>query len=255
MYPSQWHRIYGDQTGESARRILLPLLERFDVSSMVEVGCGHGHWSRVALEHGIDEILAIDGPWNEQSKLLIDAGNYREADLGQPLDLGRRFDLAVCLEVAEHVAAEGAGNLVASLVKAADVILFGAAIPMQGGHGHINEQWPSYWRALFEPHGYEPFDLVRPVHWEDREVHYWYRQNAFVYVNRAAPLAIERAGLGASGGDLVPSTRGLLAPMDAVHPEKYEEVASYKSIAFKRLARNFPAWAARRLKSKLTGEG
>lgn len=247
MYPSEWHRIYGDRTGESARRILPPLVEQFAARSVVEIGCGHGHWAQVASENGVADLLAIDGPWNDREQLLVDRPSYREVNLGQPLALERRYDLAICLEVAEHVAADSAATLVRSLVDAAPVVLFGAAIPLQGGHGHINEQWPSYWRALFAELGYRPYDLVRPRHWQDRQIHYWYRQNCFVYVNQADAEATRRAASEAAETSL--------DLMDAVHPEKFEEVASYRSIAFKRFVNAFPDWAKRRLREKLTGRG
>lgn len=247
MYPAEWHRIYGEKTGESARRILPPLLERFHASSIVEIGCGNAHWSKAAMDSGIGDVLAVDGSWNDHSALLIDPANFREADLSQPLALGRRFDLAICLEVAEHVPESSAAALVRSICDAADVVLFGAAIPLQGGHGHINEQWPSYWRGLFGANGYEAFDLVRPVHWTDRAIHYWYRQNCFVYVNRMNDLATNRASPEASAG------KPLL--FDAVHPEKFEEVANYESIAGKRLARAFPRWLIRRLRERVSGVG
>jgi len=247
MYPAQWHQIFGDKTGESARRILPPLLDLFAVKSIVEIGCGNGHWTQVAIEHGIEDYAVVDGPWNDRSALLVDSGKFVEADLGEPLALSRRFDMAVCLEVAEHVRGDRAQVLVNSLCEAADVILFGAAIPYQGGYGHINEQWPSYWRNLFDQAGYVPFDLVRPKHWTDDAIHYWYRQNAFVYVSQRNESALSLARSDAGEGSLM--------LFDAVHPEKFAEIASYRSIVLKRLLRRLPPWFAMRVKQKLRGEG
>jgi hypothetical protein len=34
------------------------------------------------------------------------------------------------------------------------MVLFSAAIPAQGGTGHVNERWPGYSRALFAARGY-----------------------------------------------------------------------------------------------------
>jgi SAM-dependent methyltransferase len=247
MYPADWHKLYGDMTGESARRILPPLVELFSAKSLVEVGCGNGHWTQAGIDAGIGEYTVVDGPWNDRDHLLVDKAHFVEAVLEQPLDLGRRFDLAICLEVAEHVREESARTLIESLCKAADVVVFGAAIPLQAGYGHINEQWPSYWRAHFEALGYRPYDLVRPRHWTDRAIHYWYRQNMFVYVRAANKAATVTAGKAAHDFSL--------ALFDAVHPEKFEEVASYRSIAMKRLLRALPAWTQLRLRSKLDGHG
>ncbi len=82
------------------------------------------------------------------------------------------------------------------------MVLFSAAIPQQGGVGHINERWPSYWAGLFDEHGYGAFDLVRPAVWTDDRVEIWYRQNLLVFAKGHAtstrmldivhPLLLER---------------------------------------------------------------
>lgn len=245
MYPADWHRIYGDRTGQSARAILPPIVELFDISSVVEVGCGNAHWTQAAIDAGATDYTVVDGPWNDRTDLLVDKDRFVTADLAVPLELGRRYDLAICLEVAEHVAAPHADKVVKSLTDHADIILFGAAIPFQGGYGHINEQWPSWWREKFEAAGYEAFDLVRPRVWEDRSLHYWYRQNAFVYVRRSDEGAIAKAA-----ADERTLYHGRLF-FDAVHPEKFEEVASYEAIAMKRLLRRLPSWIGMRVKQRL----
>lgn len=247
MYPADWHKLYGDMTGESARRVLTPLVELFGAKSMVEVGCGNGHWTQAGIDAGISDYTVVDGPWNNRDHLLVDRANFVEARLEVPLVLPRRYDLAVCLEVAEHVRGDSAPTVVESLCNASDVVIFGAAIPLQGGYGHINEQWPSWWRPHFEALGYRPYDLVRPKHWNDRAIHYWYRQNMFVYVREANAEASRIAAAAQQAGSA--------ALFDAVHPEKFEEVASYRSIAMKRLVKALPAWLGTRMRSKMAGHG
>lgn len=66
----------------------------------------------------------------------------------------RRANLAICLEVAEHVPAAYADKLVSILAHISTrTLVFSAAPPGQGGHDHINEQPMPYWLAKFEPHG------------------------------------------------------------------------------------------------------
>lgn len=240
VYPAEWHRNFGAKTEASARAILPPLLRLVDARSLVEVGCGNAHWSKVARDCGVADYVVVDGPWNERSHLLVEADRFVEADLATPLALGRRFDMALCLEVAEHVAEASADTVVKSLCDASDVVVFGAAIPLQGGYGHINEQWPSWWRDRFARHGYRAFDLVRPSCWNDDTVHYWYRQNLFVYVNEAVADLLGKAAAAETAGG------GSTALMDSVHPEKFREVATYETISMKPLLRALPAWARRR---------
>lgn len=245
MYPDQWHRTYSGKTKASADAILPDLLTAFGVTSLIEIGCGNAHWTQSAKEAGVDDLQVVDGPWNNRDELLVDRRHFVEADLAAPYEAGRRFDMAVCLEVAEHVRHASADILVGTLTDAADVVVFGAAIPFQGGYEHINEQWPSWWREKFAAKGYTAYDLIRPKHWSDQSIHYWYRQNAFVYVANGNAAQVEVAKR------LETEAGGTHALFDAVHPDKYADVASYKWIAGKRLARELPTWLAGRLKSRL----
>ena len=60
----------------------------------------------------------------------------------QKIDPGTRYELAVCLEVAEHLNESSADNLILQLTNLANRVLFSAAIPGQGGLHHVNEQPP-----------------------------------------------------------------------------------------------------------------
>lgn len=245
MYPSSWHQLYGDKTGHSARQILPNLLSLFAVRTTIEIGCGNGHWTQVAIDNGVIDYLVVDGPWNHRDDLLVDPAKFVEADLSKPFKQAKRFDVAICLEVAEHVATQSSITLVETLVNLADVVLFGAAIPGQGGHGHINEQWPSWWRDRFAQFDYQAFDLVRPLHWNDQSIHYWYRQNMFVYVSAKASQLIAAAQQAAAEHSRADQL------FDAVLPERFASVSSYESIDAKKLTRRLPGWLAMRLRQKM----
>ena len=120
--------------------------------------------------------------------------------------LGRRFDLAVSLETAEHLAPECATTLVASLVGLAPAVLFSAAVPGQGGTDHRNLQWPRYWSELFADHDFVTIDAVRPLLCRRSEVAHWYVQNTFLFVDRrhAARDEILRSLHAAHGGPPFP---------------------------------------------------
>jgi hypothetical protein len=127
----------------------------------------------------------LDGTYVDASKLLIDKDYFRAVDLRKPLSIDGHFDLAVCLEVAEHLPVQRATNLVKTLTTAAQVVLFSAGVPGQGGTDHVNEQWPKYWRQLFEAEGFKMFDPIRPVVRDDRRVDWWYRQNLVLFAHPA----------------------------------------------------------------------
>jgi hypothetical protein len=116
--------------------------------------------------------------------LLIPADHFTAADVSalQPPD--RAYDLALSLEVAEHLPHEAGPQLVRYLTQAAPQVLFSAAVPGQGGVGHINEHWLSYWAGLFKEHGYLPLDALRPQIWHRSEIAWWYRQNLMLFIRQ-----------------------------------------------------------------------
>lgn len=160
---------------------IVPVIKKLiNPSSVLDVGCGTGTWLKVFEQNGISDLQGIDGIVLPEGKTHISPNRILHLDLSQPFDLKRRFDLAVCLEVAEHLPETSADGLVASIVKHADHVLFSAAIPGQGGQYHLNEQWPEYWQQKFEKHGFYFHDPIRPIIWKNEKIDSWYRQNIFI---------------------------------------------------------------------------
>lgn len=183
-YSPEFYESHKEGSVQSARHILPLVLQFVPARSVVDVGCGIGTWLSVVQELGIGDILGVDGGYIDPRFLMIPKDKFVQADLQQPLALGRTFDLAMCLEVAEHLPASRAVTLVASLTSLAPVVLFSAAIPSQGGTDHVNEQWPPYWKALFDERGFDFVDCVRKKVWDEEGVAFWYAQNSFLAVNR-----------------------------------------------------------------------
>ena len=77
-----------------------------------------------------------------------------------------------------------ANIVIDSLCRHSDIILFSAAIPKQGGEGHINEQWPSYWAKLFKSWDFYPVDFLRCEIWRNASIPFWYRQNIMFFMLR-----------------------------------------------------------------------
>jgi len=147
--------------------------------------------------------------------LLIPKSCFFAHDLTQYVNAERRFDLAVSLEVAEHLDKKYARNFVATLVNLSSVVVFSAAIPSQNGAHHVNEAWPDYWAKLFKEHEYVPIDCIRESIWNSEDVAWWYAQNIIVFAEKQYVLknsklrrALER-------------TRA--SQLSIVHPRKYLE--------------------------------
>lgn len=154
-----------------------------ETRSVVDVGCGTGTWVKAFMNRGVARGIGVDGSYVSPNQLRIPAANFVAKDLTQPLHLDQKFDLAISMEVAEHLPPSRATSFVYDLTQLAPVVLFSAAIPEQGGTNHINEQWPEYWCERFEKQGYRVVDCIRPRVWNDSRIKYFYRQNAFLYAN------------------------------------------------------------------------
>ncbi len=188
-YSAQWYKSELENSLRGARAIVPLLMEMFRPASVVDVGCGTGAWLSVFRDHGVKTLQGVDGEWVVKGQMLISLADFKPADLSKKFESTERFDLAVSLEVAEHLPASAADDLVYSLTLLAPVIAFSAAIPGQGGNTHLNEQWPDYWAALFEKHSYKVVDCVRSRIWHREDVAACYIQNTLLYVsNRAFEL-------------------------------------------------------------------
>ncbi|MFA5333259.1 MAG: methyltransferase domain-containing protein [Candidatus Nanoarchaeia archaeon] len=169
---------------ESAEKIVSFILKIVNPKSVVDVGCGLGVFLNVFKKKGIKKILGIDGKYVSKDKLLFSKNEFLEHDLEKPINIKKKFDLVLSLEVAEHISNNNSDVFVESLVNLGDIIVFSSAIPYQGGTNHINEQWPIYWRKKFEKKGYVLVDCLRNKMWNDKKILFYYSQNIFFYIKK-----------------------------------------------------------------------
>src|SRR5215469_304150 len=165
LYDRRFYDVQSVGSRRSAGAVVPLVMRLLAPVSVCDVGCGIGTWLSVFQEHGVRSILGIDGAHVALEMLQIPPDDFRTSDLALPLELDRRFDLAISLEVAEHLPEASAAGFVKSLTAIAPVVLFSAAVPGQGGTGHINEQWQDYWADLFAREGFVPVDAIRPAIW------------------------------------------------------------------------------------------
>lgn len=181
MYHKGFFEHIQPMSRHSATALIPIVLDLIRPTSVIDVGCGTGEFLAVVQKHGVSEILGIDGEYVERSQLVIPQENFMGLDISTPFSLERTFDLALCLEVAEHLAPARASDFIESLSRLAPVILFSAAIPLQGGYGHLNEQWPEYWAQLFKERGFVPVDALRKRIWSNCQIEDFYRQNVLLF--------------------------------------------------------------------------
>lgn len=159
---------------QASAAVVVPLvLDHFHPYTVLDVGCGEGWWAKAFADLGGCEVLGLDGPGGGGA---LDA-RFVAWDLRYTFGGMYQVDLAIALEVAEHLAEKRADSFVEDLCAVAPVVLFSAAIPGQGGTGHVNEQWPAYWVEKFRANGYAVSGALRWHIWGDDRVENWYRQN------------------------------------------------------------------------------
>jgi SAM-dependent methyltransferase len=213
FYTKSFYEEIRNGSRRSAEEIVPLILQLLAVRSVVDVGCGDGTWLAVFRNLGVEDLQGLDGDYIDQDLLQIPSEYLKVADLSQPFRLGRTFDLAISLEVGEHLPAASATSFVESLTKLAPLVLFSAAIPGQGGNHHINEQWPDKWAQLFRDHDYVPVDFIRKRIWQSDAVEFWYVQNTLLFAR----------------SDVVESSSSLRAEFEGtspnqlslVHPRQY----------------------------------
>ena len=188
QYDLEFHKRISSRSVRSAEIVLGRLFSHKTPNSIIDVGGGRGNWAKAALSLGVEAAMVIDAPGAPTDE-VVGKVQFLGHDLLKTLPQLCRRDLAICVEVAEHLPPTRAEGFVAELCQLSDVVLFSAAIPFQGGDGHLNEMWPEYWAALFSAHGRSPWDILRHQIWKDRRVDWWYRQNALVFAPPDWPCA------------------------------------------------------------------
>lgn len=217
VYDSAFYDANEHGSYRSAKVVLGLVFDRLKPESVVDFGCGIGTWLAAAREFGATNILGLDGDYVDPKRLRIDPGSFRPVDLADPGSIvaalgNRRFDMAICLEVAEHLPAGQARALVAAIASSADVVLWSAATPGQGGTCHINERSLVYWASLWRELGYDAVDVLRPG-LQFTGIDVWYAQNAIFFVKPAC-----RAKIGRRFESYYRKAFGFTPPLSFIHP-------------------------------------
>jgi len=182
LYDRDFQELIRTGSLQSARVVVPLVMDLVAPQSVVDVGCGSGSWLSVFAEAGVRNLVGLEGSPADSEVADVEPSLIQVCDLSKSFHLGRTFDLAMSLEVAEHLPEDSATVFIESLAELAPVILFSAAVPGQGGVGHLNEQWPTYWADHFAKLGFETFDCLRDRVWQDGRIEWWYRQNLLLFI-------------------------------------------------------------------------
>ena len=185
LYKDKFYKNRNSGTSMSASIIISIIKNNIDknIKSVIDLGCGVGTFLSASKNiFNTTNLYGIEGDYVNKDYLVMDSKIIHSYDLEKRYKSNKKYDLAISLEVAEHLSPKRADSFVEDLTNLSDIILFSAAVPKQTGVGHINEQPHSYWIKKFKKKDYILYDIVRPKIWSKRKIPYWYRNNVFIFV-------------------------------------------------------------------------
>ena len=130
------------------------LKEKFNVKSLLDIGCGLGEMKTICDPRDIS-YLGIDGDWSvkrQHDQVVIHDYTTGPA----PLD-DKGFDLGWSTEFLEHVEETYVENFMADFARCRYVMVT-HAMPGKKGHHHVNCKKPNYWKGVFADHGFSFLD-------------------------------------------------------------------------------------------------
>lgn len=124
--------------------------------SIIDIGCGIGDILDEFHSQGY-KITGVEGSKDVRTYYRPNLNTLVIHDMREDIDVNDfdpPYNLALCLEMAEHIEQEYASVLVYSLCVLSDTIVLSAAPPGQKGRGHVNCQPPEYWINKFRSLNY-----------------------------------------------------------------------------------------------------
>jgi len=156
------------------------------VKSVIDYGCGAG-WVLYYLfnKYNVKDITGIEP--NKEIEGVLDESIKDKIlfrSLKRRMNMGREFDVGVCLEVGEHIEEKYSGLIIENITKNVNVLVFSAAHPGQGGHGHVNEQPFSFWKEKIEKRDFvfdEDLTMRFKEYLKRKKCKKWYVSNISVF--------------------------------------------------------------------------
>lgn len=156
------------------------LVEIYQPTSVADVGCATGLYLWPFHINGIETIGFDSADYAVENKAVP---TVQQADITNYL-VTKKYDLAICLEVLEHIENELCDNVLDNIVKMTSLVIFSAAQPGQKGTGHINCQTKEYWEQAFKMRGFEKVGLAERMilaHVTKQDHAEWFKNNLQVF--------------------------------------------------------------------------
>lgn len=170
------------------------IIKEYQPKRIIDFGCGTGDLAKAFASRGI-AVEAIDGYSNPDFSTYSNI-RFTKVDLNNITStqefLNRfdvKFDLAVSIEVAEHLNPVVSPYFIEWMTSMADVIVFSAAVPSQDGDGHINCRSRSDWYQFIKQYDFVIADTLRQHFISNPRLGLWHKLNIVDYVQRNTAFA------------------------------------------------------------------
>jgi 2-polyprenyl-3-methyl-5-hydroxy-6-metoxy-1,4-benzoquinol methylase len=185
IYDAEYYRMIEALAVRSADVMAESIVQEFRPQTVVDVGCGTGALLEALKKRGCAQVFGL-----EYSDAALMYCRERGLEV-QQFDLerdqfchDRTFDVAISMEVAEHLPARMADTYIDLIQQLSDRIVFTAATPGQGGEDHVNEQPHAYWIAKLQARGFA-YEAERSARWqrewETRQIAACYAKNVMLF--------------------------------------------------------------------------
>ncbi|GBR74264.1 putative methyltransferase [Candidatus Termititenax aidoneus] len=183
LYNKSDHEEQATISAQKSARLILEIVKKYFMpKSVIDIGCGAGTFLKCWQDMGVKELKGLDLYSGDFERLLVSKDLLDIVDLNNfSAEKYPKYDMAISLEVAEHIQANSSKMFVNNLAKLSDLILFSAAIPFQPGTAHINCRPIQFWVDLFNAAGFDCFDCIRPAAMKNKDIEWWYSQNIMLF--------------------------------------------------------------------------